>query len=61
VKGGEAVWIANSDLQEIPGQAERLAQLEQQVAELSSELEGINDTWKPAYRVCRKPWTHAKP
>ena len=30
----------------MPGQAERLPQLEQQVAQLSSELEGINDTWK---------------
>ena len=45
-EGGDAVWIANSDLQEVPGQAERLPQLEQKVAELSSELEGINDTWK---------------
>ncbi len=45
-ENGSAVWIANRDLQDVPGQAERLPQLEQQVAQLSSELEGINDTWK---------------
>lgn len=45
-ENGSAVWIANRDLQDVPGQAERLPQLEQQVAELSAELEGINDTWK---------------
>ncbi|MDX1297394.1 MAG: TIGR04211 family SH3 domain-containing protein [Pseudomonas sp.] len=42
---GNAVWIASRDLQEVPGQAERLPQLEQKVAELSAELDGINDTW----------------
>jgi len=42
---GNAVWIASRDLQDVPGQAERLPQLEQKVAELSAELEGINDTW----------------
>lgn len=45
-ENGSAVWIANRDLQDVPGQAERLPQLEQQVAQLSRELEGINDTWK---------------
>ncbi len=45
-ENGDAVWIPNRDLQTVPGQAERLPQLEQQVAELSAELEGINDTWK---------------
>ncbi|TBU91950.1 TIGR04211 family SH3 domain-containing protein [Phytopseudomonas dryadis] len=43
---GNAVWIPNSDLQDVPGQAERLPQLEQKVSELNSELAGINDTWK---------------
>ncbi|WP_375739033.1 TIGR04211 family SH3 domain-containing protein [Pseudomonas boanensis] len=43
---GNTVWIPSRDLQEMPGQAERLPQLEQKVAELSAELEGINDTWK---------------
>lgn len=42
---GNAVWIASRDLQDVPGQAERLPQLEQKVAELSAELDGINDTW----------------
>lgn len=43
---GNSVWIPSRDLQTVPGQAERLPQLEQQVAELSAELDGINDTWK---------------
>ncbi|MDH1263378.1 TIGR04211 family SH3 domain-containing protein [Pseudomonas sp. GD03944] len=43
---GSSVWIPSRDLQSVPGQAERLPQLEQQVANLSAELEGINDTWK---------------
>lgn len=45
-ESGDAVWIPSRDLQEVPGQAERLPQLEQKVAELSAELDGINDTWK---------------
>ncbi|MGQ7818861.1 peptide-binding protein [Pseudomonas sp. A46] len=43
---GNTVWIPSRDLQEVPGQAERLPQLEQKVAELSAELKGIDDTWK---------------
>ncbi|HSX71517.1 TIGR04211 family SH3 domain-containing protein [Pseudomonas subflava] len=43
---GSSVWIPSRDLQTVPGQAERLPQLEQQVAELSAELKGIDDTWK---------------
>lgn len=45
-ENGDAVWIANRDLQEVPGQAERLPALEQKVTELSAELAGINDTWE---------------
>ncbi|MGQ7956814.1 TIGR04211 family SH3 domain-containing protein [Pseudomonas sp. SP16.1] len=45
-ENGNAVWIPSRDLQEVPGQAERLPQLEQRVAELSAELEGIDETWK---------------
>ncbi|MFP6850101.1 MAG: TIGR04211 family SH3 domain-containing protein [Pseudomonas sp.] len=45
-ENGSAVWIASRDLQDVPGQAERLPQLEQKVTELSAELDGINDTWK---------------
>ena len=30
----------------MPGQAERLPQLEQQVAELSEQLKTIDDSWK---------------
>lgn len=43
---GERVWIPSRDLQSVPGQAERLPQLEQQVAELQNELKGIDDSWK---------------
>lgn len=43
---GNAVWIPSRDLQSIPGQAERLPQLEQQVAQLSAELAGIDGHWK---------------
>ncbi|MCO6055526.1 TIGR04211 family SH3 domain-containing protein [Pseudomonas sp. MOB-449] len=45
-ENGSSVWIPSRDLQDVPGQTERLPQLEQKVAELSAELEGINDTWK---------------
>lgn len=42
---GNTVWIPSNQLQEVPGQGERLPQLEQQVAELSAELEAIDTTW----------------
>lgn len=45
-ESGDAVWIANRDLQEVPGQAERLPALEQKVTELSTELKNINETWE---------------
>lgn len=45
-ENGDRVWIRSSDLQDVPGQAERLPQLEQQVAELSEELRTINDSWQ---------------
>ncbi|MBM7060315.1 SH3 domain-containing protein [Pseudomonas sp. UL073] len=45
-ENGNAVWIPSRDLQAVPGQTERLPQLEQKVAELSAELDGINDSWK---------------
>ncbi|MNN21844.1 SH3 domain-containing protein [compost metagenome] len=43
---GKTVWIPSRYLQDVPGQTERLPQLEQKVAELTAELEGINDSWK---------------
>ncbi|CAN7379198.1 MULTISPECIES: TIGR04211 family SH3 domain-containing protein [Pseudomonas] len=45
-ENGSAVWIPTRDLQSVPGQAERLPQLEQKVTELSTELGGIDETWK---------------
>lgn len=45
-ENGDRVWIRSADLQEMPGQAERLPELEQKVAELSEELRTIDDNWK---------------
>lgn len=45
-ESGNSVWILTSDLQNVPGQAERIPALEQQVNELSSELENINQSWE---------------
>ena len=45
-ENGSRVWIRSSDLQEVPGQGERLPQLEQQVAELTEQLRTIDDSWK---------------
>ncbi len=45
-ESGSVVWIPSRDLQDVPGQAERLPQLEQQVAELSEQLRTIDDSWK---------------
>lgn len=45
-ESGDVVWIPSRDLQEVPGQAERLPQLEQQVTELSEQLRTIDDSWK---------------
>jgi SH3 domain protein len=45
-ESGDTVWIPSSDLQDVPGQAERLPQLQQQVAELSDQLKTIDDSWK---------------
>ncbi|WP_232919518.1 TIGR04211 family SH3 domain-containing protein [Pseudomonas syringae] len=45
-EGGSTVWIPSSDLQEVPGQAERVPQLTQQVADLTEQLAGIDNTWK---------------
>lgn len=45
-EGGSTVWILSSDLQEEPGQSERLPQLVAQVAQLTDQLAKIDDTWK---------------
>ena len=45
-ESGSVVWILTSDLQEVPGQAERLPQLDSQVAQLSEQLKTIDDSWK---------------
>lgn len=45
-EGGSNVWIPSSDLQQVPGPAEHMPQLTQQVAELSARLQTIDDSWK---------------
>ena len=45
-ESGSTVWIPSRELQVVPGQAERLPQLEQQVAELSEQLQSIDDSWQ---------------
>lgn len=43
---GNSVWILTSELQETPSAQVRVPALEQQVAELSAELDGINEEWE---------------
>ncbi|WDY56153.1 TIGR04211 family SH3 domain-containing protein [Pseudomonas sp. PSKL.D1] len=45
-QSGDVVWILSNDLQSVPGQTERLPQLDAQVAELSGQLKTIDDSWK---------------
>lgn len=43
---GNTVWILTSELQETPSAQVRVPALEQQVAELTAELDGINEQWE---------------
>ncbi|HDS1737570.1 MULTISPECIES: TIGR04211 family SH3 domain-containing protein [Pseudomonas] len=45
-QSGDLVWILTSDLQAVPGQAERLPQLESEAAQVSEQLKTIDDSWK---------------
>ncbi|MGH8484946.1 MAG: TIGR04211 family SH3 domain-containing protein, partial [Pseudomonas sp.] len=45
-ESGDIVWITSSDLQAVPGQAERVPQLTEQVSQLSEQLKTIDDSWK---------------
>ncbi|MEX0294633.1 TIGR04211 family SH3 domain-containing protein [Pseudomonas putida] len=45
-QNGDLVWILSSDLQSVPGQGERLPELDAQVAQLSGQLKTIDDSWK---------------
>lgn len=45
-ESGNSVWILTSDLQNVPGQAERIPALERQLSELRSELDSINQSWE---------------
>ncbi len=44
--GGNTVWVLSSELQDTPSAQVRLPELEQQVAELSTELEEIHGDWE---------------
>lgn len=43
---GSTVWILTSELQDSPSAQVRVPELEHQVAELSAELDGINEQWE---------------
>ncbi|WP_435637691.1 TIGR04211 family SH3 domain-containing protein [Carnimonas bestiolae] len=43
---GDSVWIPSDQLQENEGASARAPKLEQQVAELTKRLDGIDDEWK---------------
>lgn len=45
-ESGNTVWIRSADLQDSPGPAEAVPQLEEQVTALSQELAGIEQTWQ---------------
>ena len=45
-QNGDLVWILSNDLQSVPGQSERLPQLDAQVADLTGQLKNIDDSWK---------------
>ncbi|SNB76384.1 MULTISPECIES: TIGR04211 family SH3 domain-containing protein [unclassified Pseudomonas] len=45
-QNGNVVWILSSDLQSVPGQNERLPELDAKVAELTGQLKTIDDSWK---------------
>lgn len=51
---GDAAWILSDELQESPGAQVRLPELEQRVAELDAELEGINDEWEERTATLRQ-------
>ena len=54
-ESGSNVWIPSKELQDVPGQAERLPQLEQQVAELSEELKTIDESWQVRVQGMQEP------
>lgn len=43
---GNAVWVLSDELQQTPSAVEQLPALEEQVEELTAELDGINETWQ---------------
>lgn len=43
---GNTVWVLSGELQETPSAQVRLPALETRVAELTDELDGINDEWE---------------
>lgn len=45
-QNGDVMWILSSDLQSVPGQNERLPELDAKVAELTGQLKTIDDSWK---------------
>lgn len=45
-ESGDTVWLPTANLQAVPGQGERLPELTQQVTELRTQLDTIDNSWK---------------
>ncbi|MDI5934868.1 TIGR04211 family SH3 domain-containing protein [Halomonas kalidii] len=43
---GDTVWVLSNELQQAPSAQVRLPELETRVAQLTDELDGINDEWE---------------
>lgn len=43
---GDTVWVLSNELQQAPSSQVRLPELETRVAQLTDELDGINDEWE---------------
>ncbi|QEM81024.1 TIGR04211 family SH3 domain-containing protein [Halomonas sp. Y2R2] len=45
-ESGDVVWVQSKELQEEPSAQDQLPELQDRVKALTSELDGINDTWE---------------
>ncbi|MEQ5801361.1 TIGR04211 family SH3 domain-containing protein [Halomonas sp. H10-9-1] len=52
--GGDVVWILSREIQEEPSAQVRLPELEQRVAELDAELDGIDEAWEQRTAALRE-------
>lgn len=52
--GGDDVWVLSREIQEAPSAQVRLPELEQRVAELDAELDGIDEEWEQRTAALRE-------